>query len=257
MKTKETTKLISILALTTLISGSGLLAAVNVNIGGGTGNNNASNYSNWTTNSTLAYNWENVTRNDASRHVNNQWNLSILTDTNYTVGRGFLFNRTFDLSLSQNGLEDITIFSDFWGYNRQNWRIIMVVNNVQYQYNEVGNYFNGSAHKYFYNLHQSSNWVSINNTGVAGINDTLGVEMTPGLLQGTTGIVQFGFMYWAGSSSGSLSGTAQTDVVSVNDFEVDITYTEAVPEPATFALLLGSAGLCFVMIRRRRKSLDS
>ncbi|CAI8359352.1 MAG: Uncharacterised protein [Opitutia bacterium UBA7350] len=37
----------------------------------------------------------------------------------------------------------------------------------------------------------------------------------------------------------------------MDQFEVDITYTEAVPEPATYALLVGLASLIFVMIRRR------
>jgi hypothetical protein len=268
MKTKETTKLISILALTTLISGSGLHAANNVTLGGNytasISNNpdDTRNTSNWTTNSTaasnsgsgLAFNWENVSTNavhtsgTASTFATHWW-----TGWDHTIGHGFLFNDTFDLSLTNGGLTGLEIHTRLASASHANWRLIMSVDGILYQYDQTGNYYSGvDATQTRANIHDSTNWVNINNNNITGINDTLG--STNPNLQGTTGIVQFGFMQWSGSSSGNIYNFVTG--VEVRAFEVDITYN-AVPEPATFALLLGSAGLCFVMIRRRRKSLNS
>jgi hypothetical protein len=260
MKTKETTKLISILALTTLISGSGLHAA-NVTLGGNytasssMNTSDTRNTANWTTNSNaatnngsgLAFNWENV-RNNTHNVFLSSFTINWNTDTDYNIGRGFLFNDTFDLSLTNGGLTGLEIHTQLNATNFTNWRVIMSVDGILYQYDQTGNYYSGgNATQTLPGVHASTNWVNINNNGVNAIDDTLG--STNPNLQGTTGIVQFGFMQWAGSSGGSISAGTITSV-EVKEFEVDITYN-AVPEPATFALLLGAAGFCFVMIRRR------
>ncbi len=128
----------------------------------------------------------------------------------------------------------------------------MVVDNQQYQYHGsgTGNYFSGTSETTFSNLKDNTKWVKINNNGIVSIEDTHGGAMTTNLLQGTSGIVQFGYMAWNASSSSSM-GSGGIYNLGPAKFEVDIAYN-AVPEPATFALLLGAAGLCFVMIRRRR-----
>ena len=94
----------------------------------------------------------------------------------------------------------------------------------------------------------SSNWVNINNTGISGIDGTHGTSNPD--LQGNSGIIQFGFIQWGAASSGSISSTDTR--VEIQEFQVDITY-DAVPEPATFALIIGAALLCFTLIRRCRK----
>ena len=65
-------------------------------------------------------------------------------------------------------------------------------------------------------------------------------------LQATSGEFQVGFIQWNASTGGSVNSTFTT---AIDSFEVEIGYTEAIPEPSS-ALLLGLAGLGF--LRRRR-----
>ena len=233
--------------------------AINVVLGGGTGLNDATDETNWTSNNDaatnggagLAYNWENVITNswDPTPNVDG-WDITYETNTNHTFGHGFLFNQTFDLSQTQNGFENLTYTTHFAANTKNNWRLIMVVDGQQYQYNDAGtgNYYNGNNAQVLSNIHASSSWVNINNVGIGGTADTHGTN-NPNL-QGNTGIVQFGFMQWGASSAGA---TAATSTLRVNQFEVDVLYTAAVvSEPETYALLLGVVGLIFVMIQRRR-----
>jgi hypothetical protein len=124
----------------------------------------------------------------------------------------------------------------------------MVVDGQQYQYDRTGNYYSGDSATTFNDLHLNTNWVNIVNDNITGINDTLG--STNPDLQATSGIVQFGFITWSGSSGSNLP--VQNRYIRVDQFEVDFTYTEAVPEPAMYGLILGAAGLLFVVLRRRR-----
>jgi hypothetical protein len=252
------------ITLLLILAASSAHAAINVNLGGGT--NNATNKDNWTTNNTtatdggpgLSYNWENVTTNTAVKYTglspSVDFTITFGGNINYTVGHGFLFNETFNLASTTNGIQDITMTTSLNAHtNYHNWRLLMVVDGQQYQYNATGNYYDGASERTFTDLHDSSKWVKIENIGVGDINDTLGDAMTQDLLQGTSGIVQFGFISWGSATHVGLNALGAG--ITINKFEVDITY--AVPEPATFALLLGAAGLCFVMIRRSRKPLDS
>ncbi len=230
---------------------------VNVNFGGGTGTNLGTDVDNWITNNIaatdggagLAYNWENVITNTSSiNSVNNNFDVVLETTLNHTIGHGYLFNQTFDLSQTVAGITAMTFTMDFDATEIANWRPMMLIGSQQYIWTDPNtvNPFNGTNQITVANAESNASWSTIlfNNINVMGDVDN---GLAPNL-QANTGMIQFGFIQWGGSNGGTLD---KSFTLGIDQFEVDITY-DAVPEPAPYGLILGAAGLFFVMLRRRR-----
>jgi hypothetical protein len=243
---------------------SSIHASVNVTLGAGSSDPTNANF--WSTNNDvfgsnnptgLAFNWESINTDTASL-VDDNWQTTWDTTSNYVIGRGYFFRPFFDLSVTQDGFTDLDITAQISSTNFTNWRMIMLVDNVLYQLNQTGNYFNGSNSMTFQDLESGNSWRSIAtnpNSGVSNfdIDDTIGSTMPN--LQANTGLVQFGFMQLGESSSSSIRNQPAF-TTSVNQFQVNIQYTEPVPEPATCGLILAGASLLIVMLRNRSLERD-
>lgn len=232
--------------------------AVNVNYGGGIGTNAGTDVANWTTNNTaatnggagLAYNWENVTTNTSSVNTgNNNFDVSMQANVNHTIGHGYLFNRTFDLSQTVNGITAMTFTIDFDTGITPNWKPLMVIGGQQYIWADQGtnNPFNGTTQIAIASAEDNANWSTILNNGITNIS-FVDDGLTPNL-QTNAGTVQFGFIQWAGNTLNTLD---ENYTLAIDQFEVDITY-DAVPEPGGDGLLIGFAGFIYVMLQRRRR----
>ena len=115
--------------------------------------------SNWTTDNTafidsdpgpsnlgLAFNWENVTANTATIDVgNNEFDYDYQANVNHTIGHGFLFNETFDLSSTTAGIEGLTLDFDFNSSTHNNWSPLISVtagaSTTYYRWNHSNNSF--------------------------------------------------------------------------------------------------------------------
>lgn len=226
---------------------------------------------NWTTNSAtfvqgtstgFAANWENVVTNNASiDSANNEFDLSFEATTNYTIGHIFMLNNTFDLATTAGGLETLTMTADFEATGFANWSPVVAITDggtsTYYRWNHSGNQWSGNGALDFslgnFDLSQNGNatntttviWGELVNT--AGTFGATRINANNPNLQATSGQFQVGFIQWGASTGGSVAATDFSN--SIDSFEVEIGYTEAIPEPSS-ALLLGLAGLGF--LRRRR-----
>ena len=175
-----------------------------------------------------------------------------------------MFNNSFDLATTTGGLETLTMTADFEATSFTNWSPVVAITNggtsTFYRWNHSGNQWNGNGALDFslgiFDLSQNGNGTGAGagNTVIWGeLVDTAGgfgatrINGTNPNLQATSGQFQVGFIRWGASTGGSVPVNDFT--TTIDSFEVEIGYTEAIPEPSS-ALLLGLAGLGF--LRRRR-----
>ncbi len=234
-------------------------SAAQVTIGGAS----STDVDNWTTNDTafvdpspgpsnggLAFDWADVTTNTVTvDSANNEFDYDYQASSGHTIGHGFLLNQTFDLSLTTNGIEGMTIDFDFESTTHRNWSPLIVVDGVMYRWNHSNNSFNGASA------------ITIGNATLNAANTTWGqlvdsvtnsnwggtrLNATNPDITATSGIVQFGFIQWGASSSGSANAQGS---LTVDNVAYGITYT-AVPEPSS-AALVGLGGLALILRRRK------
>lgn len=246
------------LAITTVAAG-----AASVNIGGSAdGGLDGTDVDNWTTNNTsfvdpspgptnlgLAFDWENVTTNTVTLDtLNNKFDYDYQSNANHTIGHGFLFNETFDLSQTTAGIESLSIVFDFNSTTHNNWSPMMLVGGKLYRWNHSNNSFNGTAEITVGDPAlnaASTTWGELVDTAT-GFGGTRLNGTNPDLTA-TSGDIQFGFIQWGASSGGAADSQGSN---TVDKFEWTVGYT-AVPEPSS-AALLGLGGLALIL--RRRKS---
>jgi len=218
--------------------------------------------SNWTTSSVAfddtvqsghSLNWENVLTNEADINLeDNQFEITWEAAVNHTIGHLFMYSESYDLAEVAGGMQGLLWHADLESSAFSNWSPVISVTidgeTRYYRWNHSGNDWNGNGKLNFSNpmnavddrnefdlsqLGNASNgalgiWGELN--AVAGNFATTRDNPIGPNLQGTVGVVQFGFLQWTSSSGSALD--LQTISTSIDCFEVIIN-----PDPISVPVL--------------------
>ncbi|MFT4551348.1 MAG: hypothetical protein ACI9MB_005330, partial [Verrucomicrobiales bacterium] len=205
---------------------------------------------NWTTNSVVfnqgtqdgfSMDWENVVTNTAVvDSAGNEFDIVWEAGNDYTIGHMFMFNDTVDLAdlAVEGGIQGLDWTANFESTEFVNWSPVLSVTDggttTYYRWNHSGNNWSGNDEQDFslgrFDLSQLGN-----GTGAGAGNTVIWGEMvaipavitnfgntringTNPNLQATTGVIQFGFIQWAGDGGAALANTAFS--TSIDSFEV-------------------------------------